>query len=67
MKDEDKISINTEGLGAVKFAPPPPPKYTVHFPKMNYYIYFEDMTFMQRWFARWFLSGKIINNEETQK
>lgn len=66
MKYEDKICINTDGVAAVRFAPPPPPKYTVHFPNMNLRLTFPDMTFMQRWFARWFLSGIVINNEESK-
>ncbi len=34
-------------------------KYTVELKKIQITMHFQDMTFMQRLFARWFLSGKI--------
>jgi hypothetical protein len=52
------IKNDKSGVIDLKFSTPTY-KYCVDLKDMNTKLYFVDMTFMQRLFARWFLSGKI--------
>jgi hypothetical protein len=63
-KSEPDISLHTAKVtdGTISFRPSTY-KYKVEFEDMGVVWQFKDMTFMQRLFARWFLSGKVTKIE----
>jgi hypothetical protein len=58
MISHDKTFLDSTNASGFTFTMPNY-KYSVEFKELNMIFQFENMTFMQKLFAKWFLSGKI--------
>jgi hypothetical protein len=62
--DKKDLWTTSQTLSFVSLTSMPVYKYKVSFKHLNIVVQFVDMTWGQRIFARWFLSGTITKSKE---